>query len=115
MGMLNFSEVLSKVHFFIPRSKAPTCLLRVTKAMCEAPLFSIETMAILYIQIVMFHLAIALCEYGGTPDVVVRLENTFVPLIVPHLISKANCITKVFKVQPESWHVVVAKLHDLPT
>jgi hypothetical protein len=84
--------------------------------MCEAPLFSTKTTAILNIQpIVMFHLATTLCECGGTPNVVVKLEDTFVPPIVPHLVSKANHITKVSKVQPKSWHVAMPKLHDLPT
>jgi hypothetical protein len=63
----------------------------------------------------MFRLVTTLCECGGTPNMVVTLEDTFVPFIILHLISHANCITKVSKVQPKSWHVVVAKLHDLPT
>ncbi len=42
----------------------------------------------------------------------VRSEDIFVPLIVPHPISKANC-TKVSKVQLEFWHAIMAKLHDL--
>ncbi len=95
IGLLNSNGVLKRVHNFIPRFKAPTCLLGVTKAMCEAPLFSTETMAILDIQpIVMFRLATTLCECGRTPNVVVKSEDTFVPPIVPHLVSKANHITK---------------------
>ncbi len=43
---------------------------------------------------------------------VVKLKDFFVPPIVPRLVSKVNHM-KVSKVQPESWHVVVAKLHDL--
>ncbi len=115
MGVLNSSGVLRKVHSFILRFKAPTCLLGVTKIMCEAPLFFIEKMDILYIQpMVMFCLATTLCECGGTLNVVVRLEFFFVPLVVPHLVSNANHITKMFKVHPKFWHVIMAKLHDLP-
>ncbi len=61
----------------------------------------------------MFHLAVTLCENGGTLKVMVRSEDTFVPPAIPHPIFKANR-TKVSKVQLESWHVVMAKLHDLP-
>jgi len=43
----------------------------------------------------------------------VRLEDTFVPLVVPHPVFKANCM-ELSKVQLESWHVVMAKLHGLP-
>ncbi len=42
----------------------------------------------------------------------VRSKDTFVPLTVSHLISKANC-TKVSKVLLESWHAIMAKPHDL--
>ncbi len=41
-------------------------------------------------------------------------EHIFIPIIVLHPIFEANH-TKVSKVQLESWHVVVAKFHDLPT
>jgi hypothetical protein len=61
-----------------------------------------------------FHLVDTLCENGVTPYVVVRSKDTFVPPIIPHLVFKANHTIKVFKVQLESWHVIVAKLHDLP-
>jgi hypothetical protein len=61
---------------------------------------------------VMFHLVATLCENGGTPYVMVKSKDTFVPPIVPHLISEVNCTTKVSKVQLESWHVAMAKLHD---
>jgi len=61
-----------------------------------------------------FHLVATLCENGGTPKVMVRLENTFVPLEVPFLDSKANH-TEVSKVQLEFWHVAMAKLHNLLT
>ncbi len=44
----------------------------------------------------------------------VRSKDIFVFLVVPHPISEANR-TKVSKVQLESWHVAMAKLHDLPT
>jgi hypothetical protein len=62
----------------------------------------------------MFHLAATLSENGGTPEMMVRLEDIFVPLVVPHPISKTNHM-EVSKVQLEYWHVVMAKLHDLPT
>jgi hypothetical protein len=39
----------------------------------------------------------------------------FVPPIVSHPIFEVNVIAKMSKVQPESWHVIVAKFHDLPT
>ncbi len=99
---------------YIPRYKIG--LLEVTKAMCESPLFFIKTMVISNIQpTFVFHLADTLCESGATPNVVVRLKDTFVPPIIPHLVSKGNRTMEVFKVQLESWHAVVAKLHDLPT
>ncbi len=44
----------------------------------------------------------------------VKSEDIFVPPTVPHPICKANR-TEVSKVQPKSWHVVMAKLHDLST
>jgi hypothetical protein len=70
-------------------------------------------LAISSVQLIaVFCLAATLCENGGTPNVMVRLEDTFIPPIVPHPIFEAN-YTKVSKVQPKSWHVVVAKLHDL--
>ncbi len=81
--------------------------------MCQAPLFYVETLAILGIQpIAVFHLATTLCENGGTLEMMVKSEDTFVPLIVPHPISQTNRI-EVSKVQLEFWHVVMAKLHDL--
>jgi hypothetical protein len=67
-------------------------------------LFSTKTLTIC--------LATTLCENGGTSYVMVRLEDTFVPPTIPHQVSKTNC-TKVSKVQLESWHVAMAKLHDL--
>ncbi len=42
-----------------------------------------------------------------------RLEDVFVPPIVPHLVYEVNCTMEVSKVQPKSWQVHVAKLHDL--
>ncbi len=99
----------------IPRPKAPTSLMGAAKGVCQTPLFSIKTLAISSIQpIVMFRLAATLCENGGTSNVMVRSENTFVLSIVPHLVFEANRM-KVSKVQFESWHANVAKLHDLPT
>jgi hypothetical protein len=38
----------------------------------------------------MFHLMATLCENGGTPEVMVKSEDTFVPHVVPHPISKPN-------------------------
>ncbi len=56
----------------------------------SSTLFSIETLAITGIQpIAMFHLAATLCENGGTSDVMVRLEDTFVPPTIPHQDSKS--------------------------
>ncbi len=54
-----------------------------------------------------------LCESGGTLDLMVRLEDVFAPPIIPHLVYEVNCTMEVFKVQPKSWHVPMAKLHDL--
>jgi hypothetical protein len=114
MGVSTYGGVSSMVPSYIPRYKIG--LLEVTKAMCEAPLFSIKTMANSDIQpTIMFCLVYTLCESGATPNVVVRLKDTFVPRIIPHPVSKANRTMEVFKVQLESWHAVVAKLHDLPT
>ncbi len=42
----------------------------------------------------------------------VKSKDTFVPPTIPHLIFEANCM-EVSKVQPESWHATMAKLHDL--
>jgi len=56
-------------------------------------------MAILGIQLIaMFRLVATLCENGGPLDVMVKLEDNFVPLIV-YLVFKANR-TEVSKVQP---------------
>jgi len=44
----------------------------------------------------------------------IMLEHIFVPIIIFHPVFEANH-TKVSEVQLESWHVVVAKFHDLPT
>jgi hypothetical protein len=69
-----------------------------TKIVCYAPLFSGETMAISSIQpMVLFCLSATLCENGGTLDVMVRSEDIFIPLIVPHPIFKAYYL-KVSKV-----------------
>ncbi len=53
-----------------------------------------------------------LCENGGTSDVMVKSKDTFVPLVVPHPISRANHM-EVSKVEPKSWHAIVVKFHDL--
>jgi hypothetical protein len=88
--------------------------MKMVKAVCQAPLFPIETLALSGIQlVVMFHLAATLCENGGTLEVMVRLEDTFVLPIIPHPIFEANG-RKVSKVQLESWHMVMPKLHDFP-
>jgi hypothetical protein len=55
-----------------------------------------------------------LCENGGTLDVMVKLEDTFVLLIVSHLVFEANRM-KVSKIQHKFWHTTMAKLRDLPT
>jgi hypothetical protein len=66
--------------------------------MCQAPVFYVKTLAISNIQLVIvFHLVATLCDNGGTSNVMVRSENIFVLLIVPHPISKANYM-KVSKV-----------------
>jgi hypothetical protein len=62
----------------------------------------------------MFRLVGILCKNGGTSDVMVESKDTFVHLVVPHPISKAN-YTTVSKVQPKSWHEAMAKFHDLLT
>jgi len=57
------------------------------KEMCHAPLFSAKTLAILGIQpTTMFRLTTTLCENGGTLEVMVRLEDTFVAHAIPHLV-----------------------------
>jgi hypothetical protein len=89
--------------------------MEVAKVVCQAPLFFDETLAISSIQlVVMFCLVATLCENGGTPKVMVKLEDTFVPFVIPRPIFEANRM-EVSKVQLESWHVAMAKLHDLPT
>ncbi len=104
-----------KALSFIPRSKAPISLMGVAKTMCEAPLFSTKTLANLGIQLTtVFHLVATLCENGGTLEIMVRSKDTFLPHVVPHPIFETNRI-EMFKVQPKSWHVIMAKLHDLPT
>ncbi len=44
----------------------------------------------------------------------VKLEDTFVSLAIPHPIFEVNHM-KVSKVQPKFWHAIMAKLHDLLT
>ncbi len=84
-------------------------------AMCQTPLFFAKTLAISSIQpSIVFYLVATLCENGGTPKVMVRSKSTFVPLEIPHPVSKANRM-EVPKVQPKSWHVAMAKLHNLLT
>ncbi len=60
----------------------------------------------------MFCLATTLCENGGMLEMMVRSEDIFVPHVVPHPIFEPNCM-KVSKVPYKSWHVVMAKLHDV--
>jgi hypothetical protein len=63
----------------------------VAKVMCQAPLFSTETLAILGIQLaIVFCLTTTLCENGGTLKMMVRSEDIFVHPIVPHPISEPN-------------------------
>jgi hypothetical protein len=73
---------------FIFKSKAFTSLMGAAKVVCEAPLFFAKTLAILGIQpTIMFCLAATLCVNGGTLEVMVRLEDTFVPHAIPHPVS----------------------------
>jgi len=91
--------VTKKISSFILKSKAPTSLIGAAKAVCEASLFLAKTLAISGIQpTTMFCLAATLCENGGTLEVMVRLEDTFVPHAIPHAVSQAN-YTEVSKVQ----------------
>jgi hypothetical protein len=84
----------------------------VAKVVCQTLLFSIKTLAILGIQqVVVLHLAATLYESRETTNVVFRMD-IFVPPTSPHIICEANH-TKIPKVQPESQHVAMAKLHDL--
>lgn len=53
-----------------------------------------------------------LCEGGGTPMMVVTLEDLLVLIIIPQNIPKVNQI-KVSEV--EFWHVTIAMLHKFPT
>jgi hypothetical protein len=72
---------------FIPKSKAPKSLMGVAKAVCQTPLFFVETLAISCIQpTTRFCLVVTLCENGGTLKVMVRSEDTFVPHAVPYLV-----------------------------
>jgi hypothetical protein len=115
MGASTFSRMLRKAPNYILKFKTPTSLMGAAKTMCHAPLCSIVTLLILSIQLgVMFRLVATLCENGGTLDVMVRSEDTFVPHAIPHLVSKVNR-SEVTKVQLEPWHAFVATLHDLPT
>jgi hypothetical protein len=61
---------------------------------------------------VVFHLVATLGESGETTNVVFRMEDIIVPPTSPHLVCEAKHI-KIPKVQLESQHVAVAKLHDL--
>jgi hypothetical protein len=71
--------------------KMPSSLMGASKAMCQTPLFFANILAISSIQpIVVFHLVATLCENGGTPKVMVRSKDTFVPPTVSHLIFEAN-------------------------
>lgn len=69
----------------VSRLKGPTNSLGATKMVCQTPLFSIDTLAILKIQpTTVVHLVTTLCESGPrTLDVVVRSKNTYAPPIVP--------------------------------
>jgi hypothetical protein len=58
MGVSTFYGVSRMVPSSIYKSKAPTCLLGVTKVVCHAPLFSINTLVISSIEsTIMFRLA----------------------------------------------------------
>jgi len=76
-------------------------LMGAAKVVCQAPLFFAKTLAISGIQpTTMFRLAATLRENGGAPEVMVRLEDTFVANAIPHLVSQANHM-EVSKVQLE--------------
>jgi hypothetical protein len=78
-----------KMSSFILKSKAPTSLMGAAKAVCQAPLFFAKTLAISGIQpTTMFCLVATLCENGGTLEVMVRLEDTSVPHVIPHLVLR---------------------------
>ncbi len=112
MGLSTSSGLPRRVPSYIPRSKSPTSLMGMTKAVCQTPLFSIETLTILGIQqAVVFHLAATLCENGKITNVVFKMD-IFVPPTSPHIVCEANH-SKIPKVQPESQHVAMVKLHDL--
>jgi hypothetical protein len=54
-------------------------------------MFFTKTLAISDIQLAtMFQLVATLCENGGTLNVMVRFENTFVFLAVPHPVFKTT-------------------------
>jgi len=73
MGVSTPSGMSRKVFSFIPRAKAPTNLMGVTKIMCQTPFIFTKTLDISSIQpIIGFHLAATLCENGGTPYVMVK-------------------------------------------
>ncbi len=80
------------MHSSVSRPKGPTNLLGATKMVCQAPLFSIDTLAISKIQpTTVVRLATTLCESGPRIlDVVVRSKNTYAPPIVPHPNFEAN-------------------------
>jgi len=91
-----------KISSSIFKSKAPTSLMGVAKKVCQAPLFFAKTLAILGIQpTIMFCLETTSCENGGTLEVMVRFEDTFVAHVIPHPVSQANHM-EVSKVQLES-------------
>ncbi len=72
IGVSTIGGMSRKLPSSIPRSKAPTSLMEVAKVVCQAPLFSVKTLAISSIQsIAMFCLVATLYENGGTLKVMV--------------------------------------------
>jgi hypothetical protein len=72
-------------------------------------------LVILGIQLgAVFRLAATLWENGGIINVMVKLEDTFVLHAIPHQVYEVNRL-EVTRVRLESWHAIVAKLHDLLT
>jgi hypothetical protein len=91
IGALTSGEMSRKMPSSFLRSKTLISLMGASKAMCQAPLFFVKILAISSIQpVAVFHLVATLCENGGTPKVMVRSKDTFVPPTVPHLIFEAN-------------------------
>ncbi len=76
IGVPTIGGMSRKLPSSILRSKAPTSLMEVAKAVCQAPLFSAKTLAISSIQlVVVFCLVATLYENGGIPKVMVTTSR----------------------------------------